>query len=65
MIVYEADAEGNRGGIIWQGKISAGERVKIISNNGHFRYQYKMNPDEGYEGDTSADCYQEFTILVD
>ena len=59
------DDEGDFGDIIWQGKIPAGEKIKISSTDGHIRYQYKMKAHEGYEGDISADCYEQLTILVD
>mgnify|MGYP001817151670 CR=1 FL=1 len=65
VIVYDSDVEGDRGDIIWQGKISAGEKIKVNTTDGHIRYQYKMNPNEGYEGDIEADCYQQLTILID
>ena len=66
VIVYNENAEGTRGGIIWQGKIPAGEKIKVSSTDGHIRYQYKINPDEGYEGDTSTeDCVQQAIISVD
>jgi hypothetical protein len=65
VIVYDSDDEGDFGDIIWQGKIPAGEKIKISSTDGHIRYQYKMKAHEGYEGDISADCYEQLTILVD
>jgi hypothetical protein len=65
VIVYDADDEGDSNGIIWQGKIPAGEKIIISSTNGHIRYQYKTNPNEGYEGDNTEDCDQQITISVD
>ena len=65
VIVYDANDEGDRGGIIWQGKIPAGEKIKIRSTDGHIRYQYKTNPNEGYEGDDTEDCNQQITISVE
>ena len=65
VIVYDENDEGTRGGVIWQGKIPAGEKVMVRSAVGHIRYSYKMDPNEGYEGDFSVDCDQQATILVD
>ena len=65
VIIYDANEEGDREGVLWEGKIPAGEKVKVKSTKGHIRYQYKTNPNEGYEGDLSTECYQQITVLVD
>ena len=65
VIVYDADEEDDRGPVLWKGKIPAGEKIRVKSTDGNIRYQYKMNPDEGYGGDTSVECAQENVILVD
>lgn len=65
VIVYNENSESTRDGIIWQGKIPAGGKIKVTSTVGHIRYQYKTNPDEGYAGDISADCFQKVTISID
>ena len=65
VIVYDADEEGDRGGVLFEGKIPAGGKIKVNSTDGHIRYKYKMNPNEGYVGDISTDCYQQESILLD
>ena len=65
VIVYDADADGNRGDIIWQGKIPAGEKIKVRSNNGHIRYDYKQDSDQPYQGDISAGCFGQRRLSID
>ena len=48
VIVYDADVDGNRGNIIWQGKISAGEKIKVSSTDGFIRYNYTKDPNQPY-----------------
>lgn len=64
VIVYDADNDGNRGDIIWEGKIPAGGKIKVSSTDGHIRYNYKLDPDQPYQGDISAGCYQQKRIAV-
>ena len=35
--IYDADGDGDRGKIIWKGKIEAGQKVTVTSTNGHIR----------------------------
>ena len=65
VIVYDADVDGNRGGVIWQGKIAAGQKIKIKSTDGHIRYDYKLDPDQPYEGEVSVGCFGQHRISVD
>jgi hypothetical protein len=65
VIVYDADGDGNRGKIIWQGKIDAGQEIEITSTDGHIRYDFKRDKDQPFEGDIDAVCYQKREILVD
>ncbi|MDX2453671.1 hypothetical protein [Desulfosarcina sp.] len=65
VIIYDADVDGNRGPIIWKGKIEAGKSVPITSTNGYIRFDYKMDPNQPYDGDLSRVCYNQITILVD
>ena len=39
VVVYDADSGGNRGNVIWKGKIDAGREKKIATTDGHIRYQ--------------------------
>jgi len=65
VIAYDADVDGNRGGVIWQGKIAAGQKIKIDSTDGHIRYDYKLDPDQPYEGDVSAGCFGQRSLSVE
>ena len=65
VIVYDADAEGTRGEIIWEGKIAAGQETKIFSPSGFIRYSFWQDKDQPYEGDLPFGCYQNRTIRVD
>ena len=65
VIVYDADDDGNRGEVIYEGKIPAGGRIKINSTDGHIRYNYKRDVDQPYEGDNSEGCYQQRSIGMD
>lgn len=65
VIVYDADVDGNRGDIIWQGKITAGDKIKISSTDGHIRYDYKVDPDQPYQGDISVGCFGHRSHLID
>ena len=64
-IIYDADADGNRNNVIWKGKIAAGQKVKIISTDGHIRYDSADDPNQPYGGDVSVGCYGEQTFIVD
>jgi hypothetical protein len=65
VIVYDADADGTRGEIIWEGKIAAGQETKIFSPSGFIRYSFWQDKDQPYEGDLPFGCYQNRTIRVD
>lgn len=65
VIIYDADSDGNRGPIIWEGKVAAGKKIPITSTNGHIRFDYKEDPNEPYEGDISRTCYGNRTVIVD
>ncbi len=65
VIIYDADADGNRGDIIWQGKIAAGQKIEVTSTDGHIRYDYTRDKDQPYEGDIADGCYQKNNILID
>jgi len=64
-IVYDADADSTRGNVIWQGKIAAGQKMKIESKDGIIRYDYKFDPDQPYEGDVSVGCFGQRSISID
>lgn len=65
VIVYDADVDGNRGDIIWKGKITAGQKIEVTSTDGHIRYNYKRDEDQPYQGDIAVGCYQKRSLLVD
>ena len=56
VIVYGANADGDREDPIWEGKIAAGEKIQIKCDNGHIRYDYAREEGQPYEGDLSRDC---------
>lgn len=64
-IIYNADADGNRGDILWKGKIDAGQKVKIISTNGHIRYDFKTDASQPYQGDVPVTCYGEQSYTLE
>ena len=65
VIVYDADDDGNRKNIIWKGKVAAGKSVNITSTEGHIRYQYTYDENDPYKGDTSLECDQNNSFLID
>ena len=65
VIVHDADAEGDTNGVIWQGKIMAGQKVRIQSTSGNIRYDYRTDPDDAYGGDVSVGCYGEQSFIVE
>lgn len=65
VIIYDADADGNRNQIIWKGKIEAGKEIPITSTDGHIRYDRASDPNQPYDGDIARGCYGQKTILVD
>jgi hypothetical protein len=65
VIVYDESVDGDRGDVIYKGKIKAGEKVKIISKKGHVRYKYKIDDTQPYEGDTSTGCFGGRSFFAD
>lgn len=65
VIIYDADGDGNRGEIIWKGKIAAGQEIAVTSTDGHIRYDFTRDKDQPYEGDIAVECYQQKNILID
>ena len=65
VIVYDADRDGNRNQVLWEGKIEAGKGVTIESTVGQIRYGYKLDPNQPYAGDITRDCWNQISILVE
>ena len=65
VIIYDADDDGNRGKVIFEGKIEAGKNISITSSVGKIRYAFALKKNDGYEGDVSVDCFQKNTILIE
>ncbi|BBO78550.1 hypothetical protein DSCW_59670 [Desulfosarcina widdelii] len=65
VIVYDADADGNRKNIIWKGKIAAGQKIKVESKDGFIRYQSKPDPSQPYSGDVPVGCFEQRSYTVD
>ena len=59
VIVYEANRDGDRGKIIWEGKIAAGEKKQIKCTSGQIRYNYAREEGQPYEGDLWRSCDDE------
>jgi len=65
VIIHDADGDGNRRQVLWEGKIAAGQKIKIESTDGFIRYDYKSDPNQPYEGDISVGCTGDQTFLVE
>lgn len=65
VIIFDADDDGNRGKILFKGKIAAGQQINITSSVGKIHYDFTLKPDDAYEGDVSRDCFQKNTILIE
>lgn len=44
--VYDFDDDGNRGGILWQGRLNEGKTIELKAPHGLFSYEYNAQPDE-------------------
>lgn len=64
VIIYDADADGNRGPIIWEGKIEPRQEIPITSTDGHIRFDSTVDPDQPYGGDQSRGCYNNKRLVV-
>ena len=64
VIIYDADRSGNRGEVLWKGKVEADQQVEIVSSEGRIRYDYTLEPNDPYEGDVSVGCFDKRKILV-
>ena len=64
VIVYSESRDGDRGEVIWEGKIPASGKKEIKCDTGNIRYQYTMEKDQPYEGDLSRWCDSGHTIKL-
>ena len=64
--VYNFDNHGNRGGILWQGRLNKGKIIILNSPNGLFSYEYNDQPDEDqpFESSEQRMCNSNETIGV-
>ena len=44
--VYDWDEDGNRGGILWKGRLNEGKTIMLKAPHGLFSYDYNDRPDE-------------------
>ena len=65
VIVYNADADGNRDNVLWRGEIQAGQKVMIESKTGYIRYDYTLDPNQPYGGDIPIGCFNQRSEFVD
>jgi hypothetical protein len=64
VIVYGANADGDRFNPIFKGKIAAGKKIRIKSDNGYIRYDYAREEGQPYEGDLDRWCNDEKKIQL-
>ena len=64
VIVYGANADGDRGDPIFEGKIAAGKKIKIKCDSGYIRYDYAREEGQPYAGDVSRRCKDEEKIQL-
>ncbi len=66
VIVYDMDRNGNQGPQIWQGRINAGQSVRINTPHARFVYDYNSQPDtdQPLSGGTERLCSNDEIILV-
>ena len=43
LVVYDWDNDGNRGGILWQGRLNAGKSITINAPHGLLSYDYNAS----------------------
>jgi len=46
VIVHDLDRDGNRGEVIWEGRLNQGQRALIKTPHGRFRYYINTEPDK-------------------
>ena len=44
--VYDLDRDGNRGSMIWSGRLNDGEKALIKAPHARFRYKFNSEPDQ-------------------
>ena len=66
VVIYDLNSDGSRRGQIWQGRINAGQSVRITTPHGQFDYDYNSQPDtdQPLSGGTERWCNNDEVILV-
>ena len=64
--VYDLNRGGDKGSLIWQGRINKGHKVLISTPNARFRYYYNAQPDvkQPMSGNTGRWCGNKNNIVV-
>jgi hypothetical protein len=66
LIIYDMSRDGTRGAQIWQGRINAGQTVRLNTPNARFVYDYNSQPDtdQPLSGGSERWCSNDEVILV-
>jgi hypothetical protein len=66
IIIYDMNSDGSRGPQIWEGRINAGQSVRINTPHQQFVYDYNSQPDtdQPLSGGTERWCNNDEVILV-
>ena len=66
IIIYDLNSDGSRGPQIWEGRINAGQSVRITTPHQQFDYDYNSQPDtdQPLSGGTERWCNNDEVILV-
>ena len=66
VIVYDLNRNGEKGPMIWQGRINEGQEKSIMAPHGRFRYYYNAQPDvnQPMSGGNNRWCDNKRTVGV-
>ena len=66
LIIYDMSSDGTQGAQIWEGRINAGQSVRITTPHARFLYDYNSQPDtdQPLSGGSERWCNNDEVILV-
>ena len=66
LIIYDMNSDGTQGAQIWEGRINAGQSVRITTPHAQFLYDYNSQPDtdQPLSGGGERWCNNDEVILV-